>query len=155
MWLPVNLRFWASARKDWLTRSLHLMPPVAPTPTPACALFVLRWICIGVAAFWLAHFVSSGLTLALSSEDFTNAHGAEAREHFLGFIVLANLKLLKAYAIAILGYALLAFPVALDVDAMAGNPRAAIQHSLANVIDCERFSVALWHESGVYPSVFL
>jgi arylsulfatase A-like enzyme len=85
------------------------MPP-APT-TPPRALFVFRWICIGVATFWLVHFAASGLTLALSSEDFTNAHGAEAREHYLGFIVLANLELLKAYAIAIIGYALLTFPV--------------------------------------------
>ncbi|MCB1098790.1 MAG: sulfatase [Verrucomicrobiae bacterium] len=84
---------------------------LAPPTTPAHAPFVFRWTCIGVAAFWLVHFLASGLTLALSSGDFTNAHGTEAREHYMGFIVLANLKLLKAYAIAIIGYSVLTFPV--------------------------------------------
>lgn len=49
--------------------------------------------------------------LALSTEDFTNAHGNEAREHYLGFIIFENLKLLKAYTLATIGYTACIFPI--------------------------------------------
>ena len=83
------------------------MNEAPPRPGP---LTVFKWVSSGAALFWVIHFALGGVLLALSSGNFTNAHGEEAREHYLGFIVLNNLGLLKAYAIASVGYALLIFP---------------------------------------------
>ena len=59
--------------------------------------YLFRWVCVGSFGFWLVHFLLGVLLLISSTGDFTSAHGVEAREHYLGFIVLNHLKLLKAY----------------------------------------------------------
>ncbi len=102
------LRLPPSNRKEWSFPPTQMHPPDSNPLRPA---FILRWVCAGAAVFWLGHFINGGLMLALSSEDFTNAHGNEAREHYLGFIIFENLKLLKAYTLATIGYTVCIFPI--------------------------------------------
>lgn len=83
----------------------------SPSKPHFLSAFTLRWVLTGCAAFWLGNFILGGLMLAFSSEDFTNAHGNEAREHYLGFIIFENLKLLKAYTLTTIAYTVCIFPL--------------------------------------------